>query len=202
MAVSQLTSVFKLDKKGFNLRRGVSLLVVMLAVLIVTYALDKERYFLSVAFGVLFAGLSDPGGEYAYRVPRIAVVGVIGAGLTALGFGIGDRGWGWVVLAVFAVTLLAGLAVKYGLHRFVAGMLLNIWFLIALALPAGYRLDHIHTSAWAQALAWLIGSALALVYVTVVWLARGRTAQPQPGAARRSRSPVPTCCPAAPSRFR
>jgi hypothetical protein len=126
--------------------------VVMLAVLIVTHALDKERYFLSVAFGVLFAGLSDPGGEYAYRVPRIAVVGVIGAGLTALGFGIGHRGWGWVVLAVFAVTLLAGLAVKYGLHRFVAGMLLNIWFLIALALPAGYRLDHIHTSAWRRRL--------------------------------------------------
>lgn len=61
-------------------------------------------------------------------------------------------------------------------------MLLNIWFLIALALPAGYRLDHVHTSAWAQALAWLVGSALTLVYVTVVWLARGRTAQPQPGA--------------------
>lgn len=84
-----------------------------------------------------------------------------------------------MVLAVFAVTLLAGLAVKYGLRRFVAGMLLNIWFLIALACP----LDHVHASAWAQALAWLIGSALALVYVTVVWLARGRTAQPQPGAA-------------------
>ena len=52
----------------------------MLAVLIATHALNKERYFLSVAFGALFAGLSDPGGEYAYRVPRIAAVGVIGAG--------------------------------------------------------------------------------------------------------------------------
>lgn len=95
MAVSLLASVFKLDKKGFNLRRGVSLLVVMLSVLIVTHALDKERYFLSVAFGVLFAGLSDPGGQYAYRVPRI---GVIGAGLTlwdsASATGAGG-GWSW-----------------------------------------------------------------------------------------------------------
>jgi hypothetical protein len=80
------------------------------------------------------------------------------------------------------VTVLAGLAVKYGLHRFTAGMLLNIWFLIALALPAAYRLDHVHTTAWAQALAWLIGSALTLAYTGILWLARGRTAQPQPGA--------------------
>ena len=49
-------------------------------------------------------------------------------------------------------------------------------------MQAGYRLDHTHTSAWAQALAWLIGSALAFAYVTVMWLARSRTAQPQPAA--------------------
>jgi hypothetical protein len=85
-----------------------------------------------------------------------------------------------VVLAAFVVTLLAGLAVKYGLHRFAAASLLNIWFVIALALPGSYQLDHIHTSAWAQALAWLIGSALTIAYTGIVWLARGQTAQPQP----------------------
>jgi len=84
------------------------------------------------------------------------------------------------VLALFAVTLVAGLAVKYGLHRFVGAVLLNIWFVIALSVQAGYRLDHTYTSAWPQALAWLIGSALVFAYVTVVWLARSRTAQPQP----------------------
>jgi Fusaric acid resistance protein-like len=144
--------------------------------------LDQEKYFLSMAFAALFVGLSDPGGEYGYRVPRMAMVGVLGALLTALGFAIGDRAWGAVVLAAFVVTVLAGLAVKYGLHRFTAGMLLNIWFLIALALPAAYRLDHVHAGAWAQALAWLIGSALTIAYTGILWLARGRIAQAQPGA--------------------
>ena len=31
-------------------------------------------------------------------------------------------------------------------------------------------------------MAWLIGSALTLAYTAILWLARGRTAQPQPGA--------------------
>ena len=115
-------------------------------------------------------------------LPRIALVAVVGALLTALGFGVGGRAWGLVVLAAFVVTVLAGLTVKYGLHRFTAGLLLNIWFLIAVALPAAYRLDHVHTNAWAQALAWLIGSALTIAYTTIMWLARGRTAQLQPGA--------------------
>jgi Fusaric acid resistance protein-like len=86
------------------------------------------------------------------------------------------------VLAVFVITLLGGLPVRYGLHRFVSAVLLNIWFVIALSVQAGYHLDHTQANAWAQALAWLIGSVLTLAYVTVMWLARGRTAQPQPVA--------------------
>ena len=39
------------------------------------------------------------------------------------------------MLAAFVVTLLGGLAVKYGVHRFVAAYLLNAWFIIALSLP-------------------------------------------------------------------
>jgi fatty-acid desaturase len=52
-------------------------------------------------------------------------VALVGALLTALGFGIGDGALEFVVLAAFAVTLVGGLTVKFGLHRFVAGMLLN-----------------------------------------------------------------------------
>ena len=180
--MSHLAAVFKLDKKGFNLRRGASVLVVALIPLVVLGVLDQEKYFVSMLFAVLFMEASDPGGEYGYRMSHLALFAVTGALLTALGFGLGGAAWGWVVLALFVITLVAELAVKYGLHRFVAALLLNIWFVIALSVQAGYRLDHTHTSAWAQALAWLIGSALVFAYVTVLWLARGRTAQPQPVA--------------------
>jgi hypothetical protein len=180
--VSHLAAVFKLDKTGFSPRRGASILVVALIPLIVLGALDQEKYFVTMIFAVLFLGGSDPGGEYGYRISHMAVFTVTGALLTALGFGIGGAAWGWVVLTLFVITLVAGLAVKYGLHRFVAALLLNIWFVIALSVQAGYRLDHTHTSAWPQALAWLIGSALVFAYVTITWLARGRTEQPQPAA--------------------
>ena len=180
--MSRLAVVFKLDKTGFNLRRGVAVAVVGLIPLIVLSAIHQEKYFVSMIFAVLFLGGSDPGGEFGYRMSHMALFAGIGALLTALGFGIGSDAWGWVVLAVFAVTLVAGLAVKYGLHRFVSALLLNIWFAVALSVQAGYRLDHTHTSWWAQALAWLIGSALVFAYVTVMWLARGRTAQQQPVA--------------------
>src|SRR5262249_26995095 len=90
--------------------------------------------------------LSDPGGEYGYRVSRMAGFAVLGAVLTVLGFGIGDGTWGWVVLAAFVVTLAAGLAVKYGMHRSFGAVLLNVWFLIAIAVPPGYALDHVPTT--------------------------------------------------------
>jgi hypothetical protein len=192
-AVDRLVAVFKLDKTGFNPRRGVSLLVVALIPLIVLSALGQQKYYLTVFFAMLFVGASNPGGEYGYLLPHMALFAVVGALLTALGLGIGGAAWGWVVLAVFVVTVVAGLAVKYGLHRFASAVLLNIWFVIALSVQAGYRLGHTHTNAWAQALAWLIGSALVFAYVTVVWLARGRTAQQQPIAdvVPGSTEPVP-----------
>ena len=120
----------------------------------------------------------------------MAVMAAAGALLTALAFGIGAGPWGWVVLAAFVVTLLGGLAVKYGVHRFVAAYLLNVWFIIALSLPTLfsfhlpglYSSGLIHAQSWKQALAWLIGSALWLAYATIIWLARGRTPQPQPVA--------------------
>jgi uncharacterized membrane protein YccC len=178
--MSQLANVFKLNPGGLNVRRAVGVAVVMVVPLIVCKALNQELYYVSVAFGALFVGLNDPGGEYGYRLPRMALNAGAGALLTALGVSIGAGAWGVVVLAAFVVTLLAGLMVKYGLHGFSSAYVLNCWFLVAIAMPVGYHLSHGHTNAWAQALAWLIGSALTIAWTAIVWLARGRTAQPQP----------------------
>ena len=180
--MSRLAVVFKLDKTGFNLVRGVAVLVVMLVTLVVLHLVNQEKYFLVVVFAELFTGVSDPGGEYGYRMSHLAVFGGAGTLLTALGFGIGGDAWGWVVLAAAVVTLLGGLAVRFGKHRFVAALLLNIWFVIALSVQAGYSQEHVHVSPWAEALAWLIGSAVTLAYLTVLWLARGRKTQAQPVA--------------------
>jgi Fusaric acid resistance protein-like len=180
--VSQLAEVFKVKWQGFNLRRG-AILAVMLGLLIIVGVLPEDRrYFLSAIFGALFVAVVDPGGEYAYRVARLAVFAVAGALLTALGFGIGGGAWGWVVLAAFVATLLGGLAVKYGVHRFVAAYLLNVWFIIALGLPGIFSSGRIHAHPWEQALAWLAGSAVWIVVTFIMWLARGRKAQPQPVA--------------------
>jgi Fusaric acid resistance protein-like len=180
--MTQLAKVFELNRKGLNVRRAVGVAVVMVVPLIVLAALDQEKYWLTVSFGALFTGLIDPGGAYGYRLPRMAAAAVAGALLTALGFAVGAGAWGVVVLAAFVITLAAGLMVKYGLHGFTAAYILNSWFLVAIALPAGYHLGHGHTSALAQALAWLIGSALAIAFTAIMWLARGRTAQAQPAA--------------------
>jgi len=178
--MTQMADVFKVNPKGLNVRRAVGVAVVMVVPLIVCKALNQELYYVSVAFGALFVGLNDPGGEYGYRLPRLALNAVAGALLTALGVGIGAGAWGVVVLAAFVVTLAAGLMVKYGLHAFSSAYVLNCWFLVAIAMPVGYHLSHGHTNAWAQALAWLIGSALTIAWTAIVWLARGRTARQQP----------------------
>jgi hypothetical protein len=180
--MTELADVFKLNRNGLNVRRAVEVAVLMLLPLIVLHVLDQEVYYLSVAFGALFTGLNDPGGEYAYRLPRLALNAVAGALLTALGFAIGDGAWGVVVLAAFVITFAAGLMLKYGLHGFTAAYNLNCWFLVAIALPVGYHLSHGHTNALAQGLAWLIGSALTIAVTAIMWLARGRTARPQPVA--------------------
>jgi hypothetical protein len=85
-----------------------------------------EQYLLTAVFGALFAGVADPGRSYGYRVLRIAVFGLAGAAVTALGFGIATSGWGWLVLAAFVLTLVAGLAVRFRPHRLIAAPLLNL----------------------------------------------------------------------------
>ncbi len=188
--MTQLKKVFEVKWQGFNLRRGAVFAVVLGLLIVVGVLPHDRRYFLSAIFGALLVALSDPGGKYGPRVLAMAAMAGAGALLTALGFGIGGGPWGFVVLAAFVATLLAGLAVKYGLHRFVAAYLLNIWFIIVLGLPTllsfglpgAFHSGLIHTEPWKQALAWLTGSALWIAYTFIMWLARGRVSAPQPAA--------------------
>ena len=81
----------------------------------------------------------------------------------------------------FAVTLLSGLAVMFGAHRFVAAYLLSVWFIIALGVA--FSLHHharITSYTWAQVLAWLGGAALWIAVTFIAWLVRGREDRPEP----------------------
>lgn len=172
-----LGRVFELNPGGLNWPRAVLTLDVMLVPLVLFWAIGYEQYLLSAVFGVVFSELSDPGGSYAQRAVRVFAFGAIGAGLTALGFGIGGEAWGWLVLAAFAVTLVAGLAIMFGVHRFVAALLLNIWFIIALVFASGFHHQahpHITLYTWAQTLAWAGGPLLWIAVTFIAWLILGR----------------------------
>jgi len=69
---------------------------------------------------------------------------------------------------------------RFGVHAFVAAWLVNIWFFVALILQADFDASYVSTSAWAQGLAWLIGSAYWLPVALVAWLVRHR----RPGVSR------------------
>jgi hypothetical protein len=177
-----VAKVFALNTKAVNVPRGVAIAGLVLITLVVTSALHQEKYFLSVAFGLLFVALSDPGGEYLPRLRRTAVVGLTGAVLTAAGYALGADAWGLVVLAVFVTTVLSGLVVNVDVHALVAGSLLNVWFVITLSAAAGQP-ARVSAHPWNQALAWLIGAALAIALITAKWLVRDES--------RRRRSPLP-----------
>ena len=180
---SWLSKVFQLNPAGLNWPRGVLFLDVMLVPLVVFWAIGHEEYLLSALFGALLAVVADPGGGFGSRALRIAVFALIGAGLTALGFGIGGDAWGWLVLAAFAVTLVAGLAVTFGVRRFVTALLLNVWFIIALGVAFGlHHQARVTSYTWAQVLAWAGGAALWIAVTFIEWLVRGRQDRPQPVA--------------------
>ena len=120
------------------------------------------------------------GGEFRKRAEGMSAFALLGALVTAFGFYVGDKSWGFLVLAVFVLTLAGGLAVKLGVHQFAAGLLLNIWFLVVLSL-ATHDTGHLKKiSAWDQALAWLIGAAASIGLMLVVWLASGGNWRPAP----------------------
>ena len=175
--MNRLVAVFQLNRKGFNLVRGLTIVAVLIVPLVVLSLIGEEKYWLSVSFAALFVALSDPGGDYGIRLRGMIGVGVIGALLTALGFAIGGGPWGWVLVAAFAVTVISGLSLKFGTHRFTAALLLNVWFLIALSIPAGEHLDLSRSGWWDQALAWFVGSALWIAFTLVMWLIRGQESQ-------------------------
>ncbi len=176
-----LSKVFELTPAGLNWPRAVLFLDVALVPLVVFWAIGYEQYLLSALFGLLFAWLADPGGSYQYRASRIAVFALAGAGLTALGFGIGGDAWGWLVLAAFAVTLAAGLAAAFGVRRFVTALLLNLWFIVTLGVAFSFHHHaHITSYTWAQVLAWAGGATLWIAVTFIGWLARGRGDRPQP----------------------
>ncbi|MEV8420040.1 FUSC family protein [Streptomyces niveus] len=164
-----------------NWPRAVMFLDTALVPLVVFWAIGHEQYLLSALFGLLFAALADPGGGYGHRASHIAVFGLTGAGVTALGFGIGGSAWGWLVLAAFAFTLVAGLAIAFGVHRFVAALLLNVWLIITLGVASSFHQHALLTSyTWAQVLAWAGGSALWITVTFTAWLLGGRRDRPQP----------------------
>ncbi|WP_034272795.1 FUSC family protein [Actinospica robiniae] len=172
--------MFRLSPAGLNWPRAVFFLDVGLIPLIVMWAVGHEQYLLSALFGLLFTALVDPGGSYRHRAVHIGGFALLGAGLTAWAFGMGAEAWGWFVLAAFAVTLAAGLAVVFGVHRFVAALLLNVWFIVALALSSELHHTRIPDYVWAQTLAWVGGAALWLVMALLWWLVRGRPELPAP----------------------
>ena len=172
---SWLRRVFELNLAGLNWPRAVLVLDVLLVPLVLFWAIGYEQYLISAVFGLLFAVVVDPGGGYGRRALAIAVFAALGAGVTALGFAIGADAWGWLVLATFAVTLAAGLAAMFGVHRFAAALLLNIWFIIALAVATGlHRQSFVTSYTWAQVSAWTGGCALWIVVTFLGWLVRGR----------------------------
>jgi len=178
-----LSKVFEVNRAGLNWPRAVMFLDVALVPLVVFWAIGHEEYLLSALFGLLFAGLADPGGGYGQRASRLAVFALIGAGVTALGFGIGADAWGWLVIAAFAVTLAAGLAAAFGVRRFVTALLLNVWFIVVLGLAVGFHHDARITSyTWAQVLAWAGGAVLWIAVTFSGWLIHGREDRPQPVA--------------------
>jgi hypothetical protein len=172
--------VFALNPAGLNWRRAGAVLNVLLVPLVVFWAIGHEQYLFSAVFGLLWAVLADPGGAYGRRARGIAVFGLIGAAVTALGFGIGGDAWGWLVLAAFAVTLASGLVIAFGVHRYVAGYLLGLWFILAIGFEYGFQHAHIASYTWAQVLSWAGGSALWIAVTFVEWLMRRREDRPQP----------------------
>jgi len=179
--MSWLSEVFAFDASAINWPRGVMFLDIALAPLVLFWAIGHEQYLLSAIFAAFFTVIIDPGGSIGTRTLRMCIFGLAGAGVTALGFGLGTVGWGWLVLASFLVTLVAGLAIILGVHAFVSALLLNVWFIVCVALGQGlHHITRISDHTWAQVAAWAGGSALWIVVALIVWLMAGRRDMPPP----------------------
>ena len=105
--MARVAKLFELNREGLNLQRALMSVGVLPVPAIILAALDKQQYLLSAALGALSVSLIDAGAEFGFPAWRMAEVAVVGALLSALGFGIGAGAWEIVVLAAFVVTWLA-----------------------------------------------------------------------------------------------
>jgi len=170
--VRHLAKLFECKWKALEVPLAVSVAASLVTLYFVLSALHWQHYWLSATFGVVFVVIRVTGGEYAHRGRDLAVLEVVGALLTALAFTLGTGGWGLIVLAALLVTLAGGLSLRFGLPVFTVAFFLNIWFIVALSLAAGYHTSGVGTSSWKQALAWLAGTALCLAVTFVLRLVR------------------------------
>jgi hypothetical protein len=182
--MTRIAGLFKVKWHEFNLPRFLIFGVILGLLIIVGVLPDDRRYFLSAIFGALLVALSDPGGKHGPRVAKMAVMAAAGALLTALAFSIGAGAWGWVVLAAFVVTLLGGLAVKYGAHALAASIrTMSYTFytaavaaavLIAAGVPDPSNLSH----EGRRILFTLAGAGIAIIVLLLAGLLQKRTAKP------------------------
>lgn len=189
--LSWIGGLFTLKPEKFNPALGIAIAVILFVPLLVLNAVGRVELWLGFSFAVLFTALSDVVVRdiYPTRLRRAVAFVLVGTLLTALGVILGGANWLLVTLAVLVSTLLSFLAAGYSLYGFVAGALLNAWFLVALA--SSLSQDKSPAQAWPlagpQALTWLAGGVLWLVVICLGWLARGTrqsvSAAPPQGAA-------------------
>ncbi|MFD7509874.1 FUSC family protein [Streptomyces sp. NPDC059853] len=176
-----VSSLFVFDPAGPNWARGVVALDLALVPLLVFWVIGHQEYLVSAAFGLLLSALADPGGGIRFRVSHVAGFGLLGAGVTALGFALAGAAWYWLVLVSFGVTLAAGLTLVFGARVGAAALLLNVWFVLSLGHGAG--LQHhadITSHTWAQVVAWAGGSALWVAVMVLGRLIHGHGVRPRP----------------------
>jgi Fusaric acid resistance protein-like len=175
--MSRLAKIFEVKREGLNVPRALMTIGLFLIVLLVVVLVGEEKYWENVTFGALFVALSDPGGPYGARLRAMTWVALGGAFVTGLGYAIGGGSWGIVVIASFLITFLSALTIKFGVRAFTAALLVNSWFLVAIAVPEGHHLHASNSGWWQQALAWLVGAALFIALTFVSWLLKGRKEQ-------------------------
>jgi hypothetical protein len=164
---SWIGSLFTFDRKQFHPAEGPISATYLFLPLLVLKWLGYEELWLSFAFGAIFTrstfvAVNDAAGS---RIRWSIAFVLAGTVLTALGYILGGAEWVVVVLAVFVSTFLSYLPSAYSPHGATGGVLLNIWFLIALSTT--FALGKPPSETWPlagpQAFAWLAGGALWLI---------------------------------------
>jgi len=105
--MARVAKLFELNREGLDIQRALMFGGRSAWPAIILAALEKQEYLLSAELGVVSVGVSDPGGEFWFPAQRMAEVAMVGALLSALGFGIGAGAWEIVAPAALVVTLLA-----------------------------------------------------------------------------------------------